>query len=123
VFLDGSETETIARDLSARHREEHLAGRFLWGLWQLVPAYTMINAGIWDEDCRARLLGFLADPNAVDALTLMFFGREYTTTRETIGNFLNLEAYLQSVDERLRAADMHESVRLALEKAKEPIFG
>jgi hypothetical protein len=123
VFLDGLETEAIARNLAARHRKQHLSGRFVWGLWSLNPAYTMISAGVWDEDCRVRLLDFLADPKAVDALTLMFYGREYTTTRETIGHFLDLDAYLKLVDERLCTEGMHESVRLGLKKAKEPIFG
>jgi energy-coupling factor transporter ATP-binding protein EcfA2 len=123
VFLDGPEAEAIARKLAAQHRAQHLDGRFLWSLWQLNPVYTMINAGVWDEACCARLTAFLTDPKAVDALTLMFFGNGYTTSRETIAKFLDLDNYLRLVDERLEAADFDGSVRLALQKAKDPIFG
>ena len=123
VFLDGPEAEAIAREQAVQHRDLHLAGRFLWRIWQFDPVYTMIDAGEWDEACQARLTAFLTDPRAVDALTLMSFGADYTTSREMIAKFLDVDTYLKLVDERLSVADLHESVRLALEKAKDPIFG
>jgi hypothetical protein len=123
VFLDGPEAEAIAREQAAQHRDLHLAGRFLWSIWQFNAVYTMINAGVWDEACQVRLTAFLTDPKAVDALTLMFFGAHYTTNREMIAKFLDVDTYLRLVDQRLTAVDLHESVRLALEKAKDPMFG
>lgn len=123
VFLDGPEAEAIARQLAAQHRDQHLAGRFLWSLWQFNPVYTMINAGIWDDACRARLTAFVIDPKAVDALTLMFFGAYITTSREMIAKFLDVDTYLGLVDQRLGATDLDESVRSAMEKAKNPMFG
>jgi hypothetical protein len=64
------ETEEIAHDIARKYREQHLAGRFLWSHWQFNPVYTMIDTGVWDDDCRARVKDFLTDPRAVDALTL-----------------------------------------------------
>jgi hypothetical protein len=122
VFLERGEVEQIARDTSLKYRERHLTGRFLWTLWELDPVYTMVETHAWDDACRERLRGFFEDPRAVDALTLMFFGRHYTTGRETISNIVGFDEYLAAVDRRLADHDMHESVRLALEKAKDPIW-
>jgi hypothetical protein len=30
VFLEGPESEAIARDVSTKYRQQHLEGRFLW---------------------------------------------------------------------------------------------
>lgn len=83
----------------------------------------MVDTGSWDDACRDRLKEFLTDPRAVDAVTLMFYGAHYTTGRDFISKFTDLDEYLALVDRRLAASDLHESVRLALEKAKDPIFG
>jgi hypothetical protein len=122
VFLDRSETEKIARDLSQQHRTLHLAGPFLWGLWELYPVFNMADTGTWDCACRAQLQTYLSDPKAVDALTLMFFAGGFTP-REMISKIIDLDEYLRLVEERLSAADMDQSVRAALEKAKDPPFG
>jgi energy-coupling factor transporter ATP-binding protein EcfA2 len=119
VFLEGNETETIARDVSAKYRQQHLEGRFFWSLWQFNPVYTMLDTGAWDDTCRTRLKEFLIDPKALDALTLLFYGEGFTTGRETISKIVDLHEYLQSVEERLGATDLHASVRVALEKAKD----
>lgn len=123
IFLDGTETEEVARATALKHRDQHLNGRFLWTLWDFNPVYTMVDTGIWDNACRDRLKEFIADPQAMDALTLMFFGAHYTTGRDFISKLTDLNEYLALVDQRLAAGDLHETVRLALEKAKNPIFG
>jgi hypothetical protein len=123
VFLEGMEAEVIARDVSTKHREQHLGGRFLWSLWDSIPVFTMLDTGAWDDACRGRLKEFLVDPKAVDALTLMFFGNGYTTGREALSRIVDLDKYLGAVDQRLSTGDAHESVRMALEKAKDPVFG
>jgi energy-coupling factor transporter ATP-binding protein EcfA2 len=123
AFLERSETEQIGRDTASNYREQHLAGRFLWTLWGFNPVYTMVDSGVWDDACRDRLKEFLADPRAIDALTMMFFGATYGTGRDFIGKLVDLDEYLAAVDRRLAAGDLHESVRLALDKAKHPMFG
>lgn len=124
IFLNyADQTEQIARATAEMHRDQHLNGRFLWTLWDFNPVYTMVDTGSWDDACRDRLKEFLTDPRAVDAVTLMFYGAHYTTGRDFISKFTDLDEYLALVDRRLAASDLHESVRLALEKAKDPIFG
>ena len=124
VFLERAEVEEIARDTARKYREQHLAGRFLWSQWQFNPVYTMIDTGVWDDDCRARVQDFLTDdPRAIDALTLMFYGDGYTTGRDAISKIVDLEEYLKLVDQRLAAGNLDEPVRLSLEKAKNPVFG
>jgi hypothetical protein len=123
VLSHADETEQIARATALKHRDQHLNGRFLWALWDFNPVYTMVDTKIWDDACRNRLNEFLADPRAVDAVTLMFYGAHYTTGRDFISKFTDLDQYLALVDQRLATSDLHESVRLALEKAKDPVFG
>jgi hypothetical protein len=123
VLSHADETEQIARATALKHRDQHLNGRFLWTLWDFNPVYTMVDTEIWDDACRDRLKEFLADPRAVDTVTLMFYGAHYMTGRDFISKFTDLDQYLALVDQRLATSDLHESVRLALEKAKGPIFG
>ena len=123
VFIDAPWVEAMTRATAEKHRDQHLNGRFLWSLWDFTPVHTMVDAGIWDDACREGLKRFLADPHAVDALTLTFFGAHYTTARDFISKLTGLDEYLALVDQRLAAGDMHESVRVALEKAKNSIFG
>lgn len=122
VFLEREETEVIARDVSTNYRKQHLGGRFLWSLWHPNPIFTMLNIGVWDDACKARLQEFLADPKAVDALTLMFYGGSWAIGRDTVSKIVGLDEYLGSVEQRLGASDMHPSVRVALEKAKDSPF-
>jgi len=111
VFLEAEEAEAIARDVSEKHRQQHLEGRFLWSLWDSIPVFTMLDTGEWDNACRIRVKEFLTDPKAVDALTLLFYGEGYGTGRETISKLVDLDEYLGLVDQRRGASDMHESVR------------
>jgi hypothetical protein len=122
VFLEGPETEAIARHVSANYRQQHLEGRFLWSLWQLNPVDTMLETGAWDDPCRTRLKEFLTDPKALDALTLLFYGEGFTTGRETISKIVDLDAYLASVEQRLRTIELHPSVRVEVEKARDLPF-
>jgi energy-coupling factor transporter ATP-binding protein EcfA2 len=123
IFLDHSETEALAIEISAKYRNQHLSGRFLWGLWEWNSVYTMLDTGAWDEECGARLKEFLAEPRAVDALTLMLFGGAFFTGRDTLSKMINLDYYLERVDKRLSEGNLDASVRVALEKAKDPPFG
>jgi hypothetical protein len=78
----------------------------------------MLDTGVWDDPCRTRLKQFLTDPRAVDALTLMFCGGHSSIGRDTISKFVDVDEYLGLVEQRLGASDIHESVRVALERAK-----
>jgi hypothetical protein len=66
---------------------------------------------------------FMGNPKAVDALTLMLFGGAFFTARETISKMVDVDYYLECVNTRLAESHLHESVRVALEKAKNPPFG
>jgi uridine kinase len=123
IFLDSGESEAIASDLSAKYRGQHLHGRFLWSLWEWNSLYTMLDTGAWDNDCRLRLKQFLTDHEGVDALTLMLFGGRIFTGRDSISKMVDLDYYLECVDSRLDEGDLDESVRVALERAKNPPFG
>jgi hypothetical protein len=122
IFLDRAETEAIAVEVSAQYREKHLSGRFLWGLWEWNSVYTMLDTGAWDEHCRTHLTEFLEDPRAVDAFSLMLFGGAYFTGRDAISRMVELDCYLKQVDRRLEEPGLCPSVRVALEKAKNPRF-
>ena len=82
----------------------------------------MLNTGVWDDACRARLREFLTNSKAVDALTLLFYGESSAVGRDTVSEIIGLDEYLGSVEQRLAGGDMHESARVALEKAKDLPF-
>jgi hypothetical protein len=50
-------------------------------------------------------------------------GNGITTGRDTISKIVDLDEYLALVEGRLATGGMHESIRLALEKAKDSPFG
>jgi hypothetical protein len=52
----------------------------------------------------------------------MFYGGSSSIGRDTVSKIAGLDEYLGSVEQRLGASDMHESVRVALEKAKDLPF-
>jgi hypothetical protein len=118
VFLEKPEAEEIVRNVSNKYRELHLSGLFLWGLWELYPVFNMLDAGAWDDACREQLKSYLGNPEAVDALTLMLFDGGFTP-RELISKLVDMHEYLRLVNQRLGASDMDESIRAALEKAKD----
>jgi hypothetical protein len=78
----------------------------------------MLDTGIWDDPCRDALDRDLAEDCAVDAFTLMLFGGPYTNGSETVGKMCSYDPYIARVDARLTAGDLHETVRVAMEKAK-----
>ena len=83
----------------------------------------MVDAGTWNDACRHRLEKFFVeDPRAVDAFTMLLFGATYGTGRDFLQRVIDLDWYLDQIDQRLAAGDMHESVRVALEKVKHPAF-
>ena len=57
AFLERTDVERIAREMAVKHREQHLAGRFLWSLWDFNPVYTMVDTGVWDDACRVSAEG------------------------------------------------------------------
>jgi hypothetical protein len=117
AILDISQADAIARDLSQRWRTEHLSGKLLPCRWDLMPVYTMINTGVWDDLCRKGLDGALSDDHALDAFTLMLYGAHYSTDRAIVEKMCNYEMYIGYVKERLKSEDIHETVRTALTKA------
>jgi hypothetical protein len=60
----------------------------------------------------------LADDRAVDAFTLMLFSGAYTNEREIIEKMCSYDLYIGRVDARLSSGDLHETVNVAMEKAK-----
>jgi energy-coupling factor transporter ATP-binding protein EcfA2 len=118
AFLNLDQTEALARELTGRWRSEHLSGKLLPCRWDLQPAYSMADMGVWDEPCRGALDESLADNRALDGFTLLLYGGVYTVSRETVGKLCTLEKYLERANSRLNSgAELHETVRVALQKA------
>jgi hypothetical protein len=117
-ILTDKQTEAAAEDMSHNWRTLHLSGQLIRCRWDLSPIYTMLDTGIWDDPCRDALDRDLAEDCAVDAFTLMLFGGPYTNGSETVGKMCSYDPYIARVDARLTAGDLHETVRVAMEKAK-----
>jgi len=81
--------------------------------------------GDWDEPCRTALLEQLTiDSEALDNLTMMLFGPDYSTDKATVALIVDLQRYVTRIEARLsesgdRAAT--ETVAIALRKAVEVI--
>jgi hypothetical protein len=119
-FLSSTEVESVARAMSEKWRAQHVAGKLISCRWDLMPLYTMIDIGLWDEECRKLLVDALAEDRVVDGLTLIMYGGGYTTERETVEKICSYDKYIRRVGERLKAPSLHESVQVALQKASEP---
>ena len=117
-ILTDKQTKAIAEDMSHNWRTLHLSKQLLPCRWDLSPVYTMLDTGIWDNPCCEALDRELMDDRAVDAFTLMLFGGAYTNGRETVEKMCSYDPYIARVDARLTAGDLHETVRVAMEKAK-----
>jgi len=118
LILTDKQTEAVAEDMSHNWRTLHLSGRLIPCRWDLSPIYTMLDTGMWDDPCREALDRELADDHAVDALTVLLFGGAYTNGRETVEKMCSYNPYIARVDARLAAGNLHETVRVAIEKAK-----
>jgi hypothetical protein len=117
-ILDVEQTKAVAVDLSHRWRGLHLSGRLIPCRWDLMPVYTMLDTGVWDEPCRKALDEVLKDARALDAFTLMLYGGAYTIGQESVERMCSYEEYADRVNSRLASPDLHETVRTALMKAK-----
>ena len=125
VFFNASDTEQLARSLSAKYRSAHLAGDWLVTLWHLNPVYTMLDTGNWDDDCRAKLLSMIEDDGALIGVTLLLYGHGYSTDGPIVAKLLDGERYRTRVQEFLnsgKAEALHETAQYALKRAvgKEP---
>jgi energy-coupling factor transporter ATP-binding protein EcfA2 len=119
-FLDVEQTKALAFEMAQNWRVEQLSGKLIPCRWDLQPVYTMIDTGVWDDSCRTVLDDALADNRALDGFTLMLFGGAFTNAQSTIAKMCNYDAYIAHVRTRLesaKSAELHETVRVALEKA------
>jgi len=120
TFLNEAQTEALARDMSVACRALQMAGKLIPCRWDLQPVYTMIDMGIWDDQCRKLLDETLESAAALDGFTLMLFGRHFMSGNDTISKMCDYEMYLQRVRARLASPEINavdESVRDALNKA------
>jgi KAP-like P-loop domain-containing protein len=121
AFLNRDQTEAIALDMSKSFRPLHVAGKLIPCRWDLQPVYTMIDTGIWDDQCRTKLDEAIANERALDSFTLMLYGSNFTTDVEIVKKLCVYDSYIARVQIRLASPDIgqaHESVRVALGKAQ-----
>lgn len=117
-ILTAVQTEAVAKDMSHNWRTQHLSDKLIPCRWDLSPVYTMLDTGIWDDPCRKALDQELTNDSALDAFTLMLFGGNYTNGKETIEKMCSYDPYIARVETRLASGELHETVRIAMEKSK-----
>lgn len=121
-FLSAEEVAIIARELSERWRERHLATNLIPWLWDLQPIFTMLDVEVWDKRCQELLEQSIADDAALDGFTLMLYGGNYAVGKETIARMCSYDLYIERVRSRLaspKISERHGSVRDALKKAND----
>jgi hypothetical protein len=119
LILDAEQTEAVSLDLSHKWRGLHLSGKLIPCRWDLMPVYTMLDTGVWDEPCRKAVDEILSDDRALDAFTLMLYGGAYTVERSSVEKICSYGEYVRRIEVRLASANLHETVRTALVKAKD----
>lgn len=117
-ILTAEQTEALAKDMSHGWRTQHLSGMLIPCRWDVMPLYTMLDTGIWDEPCRKSLDDQLLGDRALDAFTLMLYGAHFTTDKSTVEKMCSYENYIGRVGQRLSASGLDETVRSALKKAE-----
>jgi predicted KAP-like P-loop ATPase len=121
TFLDKAQTETLAREMAITCRALHMAGKLIPCRWDLQPVYTMLDVGLWDDQCRDLLDKALGDNRALDGFALMLYGGPYTTGTEVAAKLCTFDSYIERVRARLASPDLatvHQSVVVALQKAE-----
>ena len=118
LILTAEQTEAVANDMSQNWRTQHLSRKLIPCRWDLSPLYTMLDTGVWDDPCRKALDDELTNDRALDAFTLMLYGGNYTNDKQTVEKMCSYDPYLARVEARLGSEDLHETVRVALSKAK-----
>jgi hypothetical protein len=119
-FLDGDQTKTETLEIGRAWRELHIKGQLLPRTWDLFPVFVMQGAGLWDEECRAKLTSEISGSDrAVDGMTLMLFGPDYSTDKETVQRFLDIPVYVGRLHERVGQSGLHETVLVAVQRAIE----
>ena len=119
-FLDKERVVGIATQQSTEYRTEFLAGDLFDKLWHAVPLFTMIDAGIWDVECKAAMQTLIIDDQNLDRLALMLFGGHYSTEDESIEAMVGKINFSQRVRARLNSAparELPEQVRNAFQKS------
>lgn len=117
-FLNMTQTETETKKMSSNWRSLHIAGKLIPCRWNLMPVYTMLDTGQWDDECRKLVDEILVDDRVVDGLTLMLYGGHYTVDKDTVAKICSYDKYIERVRERLASPSVHESARVALTKAE-----
>jgi hypothetical protein len=124
LFLTADQTKALALDFSKEMRPKQLSGTLIPCRYDLQPVYTMIDVGEWDDPCKNVLQSNIENGPALDGFTLMLYGGNYSTGRSTIEKMCSYDFYLSKVKARVESPEfgqLHESVRLALKKALDPM--
>lgn len=118
-FLTREQAEALAREMAAGWRAEHIAGRLIPCRWDMQTVYTLIDMGLWDDQCRALFDQKLADTAALDGITLMLYGSYYSTDYQTVSSMCSHDLFVERIKQRLDANNppLHETVRVAMDKA------
>ena len=107
-FLSKEVTEREAHLLSSEWREKHLTGNLIPCAWDLMTVYTMLDTGIWDEECKKHLENDLERDDALDAFVLMLYGAHYTTDKETVNQMCGYDKFISRVRKRIADTDAHD---------------
>ncbi len=118
AFLSRKEVEAAAIELSNDWRSMHKEGKLVPCRWDLQPVYSMIDIGLWDAECRAIVDSFLDHDDALDGLCLLLYGGDYTTDANTVNQICSREKLLERIAEREKSPQVHETVRVAMRKAR-----
>ena len=121
AFLDRADTERFALARSDEHKSGHLHGDWLARQWHLNPVYTMLGTGLWDSQCRDKLLSLMEeDDAALIGVTVLLYGSVLTAALDQVEALVDREKYcdrIRSYRESVGEENLTDFVRNALNRA------
>jgi hypothetical protein len=124
AFMSADQSKIAVGRVLSRWKKDHLEHRFLNHLFDLSPIYAIVQAELWDEQCKLSLNELLENPDALDAFTLLAFGPEYQADGKFLRRICDVEMYRLLLRARLNRGDFakaDESLRSALRRAEEAL--
>jgi hypothetical protein len=119
-LLSASETESLASQLAGDFRTRHLSSSWIVTLRDPEPLFLMLYVGVWDQECKDRLIRLLKEDSAFDTFVLQLFGGNYMTTRDSIATLIDVEKYQKRLQARLASPSLDSvdpTVQRALDRA------
>lgn len=105
-WLPRSLVEEIANEVALEFVRDFLKStRALAATWHMYPYYIASKSGHWSKECRDAATAGLRETGFLDTLVVMMFGNRNKTSRFSINEMLDFDAFMISAETRMSGED------------------